>query len=142
MMWRTLILAAAVAAVAADDEANKKDLDRMQGSWKVTSLLDSGKEMPAAEVEKMRMEIAGNKMSIYVGTEKVSNVTFTIDAAKKPGHIDLRSDREKGTVHGIYQIDGDTLKMCTGQPEQERPTEFASKAATKTDLLVLKREKK
>ena len=41
----------------------------------------------------------------------------------------------------IYQLSGDTLRICWAPLEKrERPTEFASKAGTGHSLLVLRRE--
>ena len=39
---------------------------------------------------------------------------------------------DKGkTFKGIYELDGDSSKFCrAGTPEQERPTEFKTKAGT------------
>ena len=39
---------------------------------------------------------------------------------------------------GIYELDGNTLKICVG--ESKRPTEFASKPGSKTGIFVLRKE--
>jgi uncharacterized protein (TIGR03067 family) len=46
---------------------------------------------------------------------------------------------------GIYEIDGDTLKLCTiaiTSPKKKRPEQFASPPGSDYRLAVLKREKK
>jgi uncharacterized protein (TIGR03067 family) len=65
--------------------------------------------------------------------------TFTIDQTKQPKTIDIRiSDKEKAL--GIYELDGDTLKLCMIEDRDgnARPTEFAGK--DKAILLVFKRQ--
>jgi uncharacterized protein (TIGR03067 family) len=141
MLCRSLILVAALAAVAADD-ANKKDLARMQGTWKVKSLTEGSKEAPAEEVAKMKFVIDGNKMTVYAGETKAVELTVKLDASKNPAAIDLRNDEQKETMLAIYQLGGDTLKICGDRPGKERPTEFEVKAGTEMGLIVLQREKK
>lgn len=46
------------------------------------------------------------------------------------------------THHGIYMLDGDTLKFCFAAPGQERPTEFTAPEGSQRTLSVWKRDKK
>jgi hypothetical protein len=49
----------------------------------------------------------------------------------------------KGTVIlGIYEISGDTLKVCFDPEGKKRPTEFKTAAGSQTTLAVYKRVKK
>jgi uncharacterized protein (TIGR03067 family) len=65
--------------------------------------------------------------------------TIKLDAAKTPKQIDLElNDR---TLKGIYQIDGDMLKISYRLEGDERPTEFESKPDSGIVLVVHKRAK-
>jgi uncharacterized protein (TIGR03067 family) len=86
------------------------------------------------------------QFNITKGDDKNSKeVTYTIDPTQKPPHMDIvpLDGSEKGKkLLGIYTLDKDDLKICIAGPEQERPTEVASKEGVKTGLLTLKRQKK
>ena len=74
--------------------------------------------------------------------------TFTIDPSKLPRAIDfavespLRADKKTSTVLGIYELDGDTLKLMLTKPGQERPAEFKTLPKTDREVFVFKRAKK
>jgi uncharacterized protein (TIGR03067 family) len=144
MKWRALVLAAAVVAVAADakDDANKKDLDALQGSWKVQKLIRGGEEAPAKDVEKVVFTFEGNKATIDEGRPKKETATFKLDATKKPKAIDFVPETKKESAEGVYELEGDKLKLCFTRPGAARPKEVASEKGSETILVFLKRDKK
>ena len=68
--------------------------------------------------------------------------TFVVDPSQKPKSMDftLEKDKTKRTTGAIYELQGDTLKICYFEGGKGRPKEFVSDE--KTVLGVLKREKK
>src|SRR5205823_4754039 len=80
----------------------------------------------------------GEKWTLDYGSGEIEG-TLKIDAAKKPKTIDLSMNGEDRL--GIYEIDGDTLKICYNDPGEERPKEFKSKEDTKISLSAYKRVK-
>jgi uncharacterized protein (TIGR03067 family) len=144
MRWSTLVLVAGllVAAAPRQDDASKKDLEKLQGTWKAETAQRGGKDAPAVVVENLRLVIAKDKLTIKDGTE-VEAATFKLDAGKKPiAAIDIVIKGDKETLLGIYEIKDDTLKLCWNPSGKDRPTEFVSKADTEIVLFVLKRVKK
>ena len=82
-----------------------------------------------------------------LATKKVVNEgMLKLDPTAKPKAVDIMytSGPVKGeTDKAIYEIDGDTLKVCYSlEPDAERPTEFASKPDGKVFVLSYKRVKK
>jgi uncharacterized protein (TIGR03067 family) len=136
-------LTAALALAAADADI-KKDEDRLQGHWKVTSVENSGKKSEAKMIANWKLVVAGDKMTALDGNDVMDEYTFRLDAAAKPPAIDLtiQTGTEKDKkVQGVYRIEGDTLTVCVGEPGKERPKEFRSAEGSGHMLLVLRRAK-
>ena len=95
------------------------------------------------ELGKMRLEFKGNKVIPSRGEGKTEDpAEFTLDSKAKPKAIDIKPPKgSEKLVLGIYELDGDTLKICFNE-DAKRPKEFASAEGSRTVLLILKREKK
>jgi uncharacterized protein (TIGR03067 family) len=105
-----------------------------------------GRKPPADKLKSLKVVIKGNtlRMSDDQGGE---SGTFKLNRAKKPHEIDLvfkegpKGDVER-TALGIYELDGDNLKLAWRKDGGPRPTEFATVKGERTsELLVLKKEK-
>lgn len=136
-------------AVGEKKEQPKEDSVRIQGKWVVMSAEAAG--MPLKDnigdtitFEKNKWTIKQDKRGDRL-EEGSESGTFQLDPKKTPKQIDVTSDRAEvnGAVKGIYELDGDTLKICIGDaPEEERPTKIATDPKRKKlALLVLKRAK-
>jgi uncharacterized protein (TIGR03067 family) len=141
------LFAATALAANEQDDANKKEMDRMRGEWHLVSMIRNGEELPTSELGKMVRQVAGNEVTVIVeGAEGVATIksTLQIDATKNPKTID--ATRTNGPTKGraalgIYELDGDELKTCVAPPDKDRPTEFASKPGSEHTLAVWKRVK-
>jgi uncharacterized protein (TIGR03067 family) len=141
-----LLAATALCLIAAQkpDDAVKKELAKLQGTWKFISLEAGGNKLPEDNYKDAVLLIEGDKHTTKHGPVTYSG-TLKIDPSKKPKTIDVHftDGPEKGkTSFGIYELDGETLKICIGLVDKPRPSEFASKAGSGHVLEVLKREKK
>ena len=127
----------------------RTDQDKLQGAWQVTEGVSDGRPVPREQLERMKVAFAGEKMSIFPpdgdGRRTVEN-TFRLDPGKKPAAIDAtraEGGSEGKTASGIYELDGDTLRLCLpARPEKDRPTEFAAPEKSGLVLPTLKRVKK
>jgi uncharacterized protein (TIGR03067 family) len=127
----------------AADAENKKEAAKLEGTWTVDSAETNGKGLDVWKGEKFTF--SDDKATIPFS----KGGTFKVDASKDPKWIDIAT-LDQGTILGIYQIDGDKIKLCTNATKKaskdgkaveeasERPTQFDSK---QTILYVLKREK-
>ena len=79
----------------------------------------------------------------FTVNDKKGNVNkLTLGAAKKPPHVNLLRQGLKEESLGIYELKGDRLKLCYGEPGKGRPEEFESKEGGRVFLIVLQRVKK
>jgi uncharacterized protein (TIGR03067 family) len=119
------------------EDVNKKALEALQGEWNVKSAVREGEERPAAELEKVKLKVAGDTFTIAEdGKDRPAKVK--IDATRKPSEIDLTHDSD--TMKGIYKLEGDTFTICLSRPGVDRPKEFKSDAGSKTFLVVFKKK--
>lgn len=143
MKLQSLVLVLTIGLLLAADTAAKKDLEQLQGIWQVTALEVDGNQAPDEALKEFKITVKGDRMSHKTG-ETTEESSFKLDPSKKPKQIDFTvvAGTDKGkNMKAIYELDGDSLKLCVGSPGAERPTEFASKAGTKIGLIVLKRTK-
>lgn len=144
LLTALLVGLAVVGSVAAEDAA-KKDFEKLQGVWVVTGAEQDGKALNRLQGGKLTVKDQNFHVKTAGGTEMKGNLS--LDPAKKPKHIDwLHQEgllREK-TWQGIYELDGDDLKICYAEADsgKDRPDEFKTEADSKRLLVILKREKK
>jgi uncharacterized protein (TIGR03067 family) len=148
MTATALVLVAGLLTAAADDkqEATKKDRELMQGHWTVVSLVRNGMDVPQAQGIKVSIDADGNAAHLPSEKEPMPDLKgkITIDPSKNPKTIDLvvvEGSRKGQTMAGIYEIDGDTLRICRPGPGKDRPTEFSSKEGSGCDIITYKRDK-
>jgi uncharacterized protein (TIGR03067 family) len=127
-----LFVAASIAAAAdPKEEAVKKDLKALDGTWHLTDIVKDGKEVPippgSAVVE---LVISDGKYREKVGKDEVEVGTFTVDPSKSPKTMDVMilEGTDKGKKQfGLYELKGDELKVAFAPPGKDRPTALAGK---------------
>jgi uncharacterized protein (TIGR03067 family) len=132
-------------ARADDKEDVEKELKKFQGAWTFESVEMGGKEEPATDFKGMTVTFENNKITVKKGDEVIQVGTQKLDPSKSPRTIDVTvaEGRNKGTVMlGIYEVSGDTLKVCFDPEGKKRPTEFKSASGSQTFVSVHKRVKK
>jgi uncharacterized protein (TIGR03067 family) len=133
-----------LAAGDADDEV-KKELARFEGTWKWVLIETEKMKIPEDDLKGPRMKLVGDKFIVTESADATFSGTFKVDPSKKPKTIDVTfgDGPDKGkTLLGIYELEGDTYKVCTDPEGKSRPTEFKIKPGSGHVLQVLKREKK
>jgi uncharacterized protein (TIGR03067 family) len=147
MQWQ--LLTAVLVLAAGDDK--KSDVDKLQGTWVAVSIESDGKMVPEEKVKNVKMVIKDDTMSITTGGpgRQAPPAMYKLDEKKKLKTIDITAGGRDGSgkktddvLPGIYEFDGDTLKICLGLPGKDRPTELSAKEGAKQTLYTYKREKK
>ncbi len=142
-MMRTFLFVLCLLAAAKDDP-NKKDQDALQGDWACERYVVNGMALDDDNAQSIFRTHKDDGYTLYLFRKKIGGGTFKLDATKTPKQIDLTPEGKgkTGVVHGIYKLEKDTLTVCFGAPDKDRPTTFASKMDSGDTLTVWKKEKK
>jgi uncharacterized protein (TIGR03067 family) len=131
-----LLLGLALAVGAPGQKEKEKPAPKLEGAWTVEKIEGKGDKKEG----EVTFTFADGKISIKEGgRDRAEDAAYTADAAKKPAEIDIKPGKGQDVL-GIYQIDGDTLKLCFSAGGA-RPTEFKADEGSRTILVVLKRSK-
>src|SRR5262249_22014976 len=104
-----------------DDGAARKDLAALQGSWEIVGKEFLGKKATKEEIAKLKgeMVIKGDKVAQWaeeIGEKLLlSKATLKLNPTARPKALDLTYTDGvlKGkTVLAIYEVQGDTLRVC------------------------------
>jgi RNA polymerase sigma factor (sigma-70 family) len=137
------------------EEEDLHPVSKLQGTWVAVSAEANGGPL----ADKVLMErkptlvISRDRFTATALLDNNGKVNWTgkilLDSTKQPLRFDVLDGRLEFTktkgvmkaagVKGIYELRGDTLKVCYGS---ERPTEFKTKPDSSLKLYVLKRQKK
>jgi uncharacterized protein (TIGR03067 family) len=123
--------------------ADAKDGDTFQGTWLPTEAELAGKPFPDEVRKTMTLVMKDDKYIVTVG-KAVDQGTVKLNPKAKPKELDITGTDgpNKGkTILAIYELDGDTLRVCYDLSGKGRPTEFKTKADTQLFLVTYKREK-
>lgn len=129
-----------VLARGGDADQDKKD---MQGTWLPESARLAGLEYPEKVLKAMKLVLKDDGYTVTVGDQSDEG-TVKLDPDKKPRAMDIKGTKgpnEGKTILAIYELKGDTLKVCYDLSGESRPSEFETKPKTKLFLVTYKREK-
>jgi uncharacterized protein (TIGR03067 family) len=145
-------LFAVVRSQAADGDANAeavaKDLQVLKGAWRMNSKEVDGRKFSDKEIKDVigTIDESGGVL-VRRGDKVLGEGTVKLDPTKKPKTIDVaftEGEHKGKTALGIYEIEGDTFRVCLARPGSGdgRPAEFFAKAGSGRILVVYQREKK
>jgi uncharacterized protein (TIGR03067 family) len=119
-------------------------VDNVEGVWKPTQIELAGTPLPEAAFANWRLELRKGKYTL-TGAESPDSGTYAYDESKKPKTMDVTGvdGPNKGkTFPCIYELDGDTLRICYDLSLKERPKEFKTAKQTRLYLVTYTREKR
>jgi uncharacterized protein (TIGR03067 family) len=126
-----VLLEITVGSVVADDPS------KIEGRWQVVSVELAGTPVPGLEAAELVLS-GGQKVFTLPGG-RIEKGTYQLDAAKQPCEIDATTDGKGETEKGIYDVNGETLKLCFAAGVGERPRTFATRKSTDQLLIVFRR---
>ncbi len=136
------------------DQAAKDELAKLQGKWKVVSLIKSGEAVN--DIAKLELVFLFKDQSLTVTADAAPNFTpqqrvLRLVANATPKLLDFAdSDKafaeRQGVFEGIYLLDGDALQRCfrlegDKPANANRPAAVESKEGSGVVLIKLERVK-
>jgi uncharacterized protein (TIGR03067 family) len=128
-------------AQAADDRAS------MNGVWKPAQAELGTRPMPAPVLKNITLKMDGANYQVTEMTERGPSVdkgTLQFDITASPKGMVVRGvdGPNKGkTFPAIYELDGDTLRICYDLSGKKRPAEFKTQPGTLLYLVTYHRVK-
>jgi uncharacterized protein (TIGR03067 family) len=113
--------------------STRSDDSNIQGTWRVIFAEDSGRTGPSEALRDIRFVITKDKMTMESGGRKQES-TYTLDPSTSPKSIDLTTNGR--TQPGIYDLQGDTLRICFSENTDKRPTAFDSQPDSVNDVVL------
>ena len=138
----TLTMVLSVMQTAKSDDP--KDSDAIQGTWLASTAELGGKPFPEEVRKTIKLTVKDGKYTVMVGKTPDQGTT-KLDPTTKPKALDITGTEgpNKGkTYQAIYELDGDTLKVCYDLSGKGRPAEFKTAEGTQLFLVTYTREKK
>ena len=114
----------------------------IEGEWKMVSCITDGAPMEESAVQWVKRSTVGDQIAIQAGPQTLMKMTFTCDSSKSPKTIDYvhTAGTNKGkTQLGIYELQGDVLRICMGVAGGARAKKFESVRGNGLTLSVWKR---
>jgi uncharacterized protein (TIGR03067 family) len=138
-----ITICAAFCLTPTPEDAAKKDLASMEGEWNLVAMEVDGKPVPAEKLVSAKLTIRGDKYTL-VSRNKQHEVELKLDPSKSPKEIDmtfLDGPNKDRVGKGIYEINGDKLKICRSlDPQDERPKDFKTEGKVNYFVMVWERQ--
>jgi len=125
---------------AAGQKTDDKDEERIVGTWVMASAEKQGKNEPVDYTFRLTFTAEGKFTIKQKGPDAEISGKYKLNTGTKLKEIDLIVQGK--SFLGIYAFAEGDLKLCLGEIEKSRPTDFVAPKGTKTILTVLKRGKK
>ncbi len=137
----SLLLAVGLVMAQAPKDRGKD----LTGTWLAATYALDGKSATAADLKKVHLIIdADGKFKAQNAGETFLAGTVKLGADKNPRAMDItytEGDLKGQTALAIYELVGDTLRICRAAPGKPRPKEFASTPGSGLTLMSYQRMK-
>ena len=134
-----LALALAIPALAAPPSDSKS----IQGTWVPIKAELGGQPMGNDVLTNIVLKVHHGTYQVTV-SGVIDKGTYSLDPEAKPKKMDIKGKEGPNanqTIRCIYELHGDTLKVCYGLGDSPRPTEFKTWAGTQYFLVTYARTK-
>lgn len=136
-----LLLAAWWMPVQAGNAA-AEDGKKIEGTWRPLVAELAGDRLSDETLQKMKLVMADGNYTFEEAS--LDKGTYTLDTSQKPKAMDIRGTEgpNRGKLFlAIYELKGDTLRICYDLEGVKRPVEFKTEKNVQQFLVTYKRQK-
>ncbi len=115
----------------------------LQGSWTPAKAELAGQPMAEAVLKTISLKLDHGKYEVLVAG-RPDKGTYTLHSNSQPKGMTITGTEGPNngkTFPAIYELKGDTLRVCYDLSGAKRPTEFKSIAGTQLYLVTYRRKK-
>jgi uncharacterized protein (TIGR03067 family) len=131
---------AEVKGAKVDKKKLADELAKFQGTWEVVRLTDDHRgDAPADVLKGMNWVIDGAKITANDPRDKQHKGSLALDPTQEPKQIDLTlgGPKDEQTLAGVYEFEGDILRIAVAEPGFARPKSVA--VGEKVGVIELKK---
>jgi uncharacterized protein (TIGR03067 family) len=113
-----------------------------EGEWQMVSAVMNGAPMEDSDVQWVKRTTAGAETIVKAGPQTIMRMTFTHDPSTSPKtirYVNTAGANKGKTQLGIYEFEGDLLRICMSAPGAPPPAGFQSKFGDGATLTVWKK---
>lgn len=121
----------------------KPDVERIEGTWQVTSMEVDGTR--AADEDARKFTVVNVKEGAWEAKSEgmvIGRGKSTFSQEKTPREVDIVFTDQNGQesrFHGIYELSDNSRRLCFAPEDFPRPTDFTSFPGTQRILLSFER---
>jgi uncharacterized protein (TIGR03067 family) len=139
------LLCAGVVAIApiAAWAAAAPDSKAVEGVWKPMKAELGGQPMPEDLLKTITLKLQDGRYVVFVGGQ-LDKGTWTIDSSTQPKGMTITGTdgpNQGKTFPAIFELEGNTLRICYDLSGKRRPAEFKTLAGTRLYLVTYHRAK-
>jgi uncharacterized protein (TIGR03067 family) len=131
-------LALVISFSSAAWSADAKDEEAIQGTWLASTAEMAGQKFPDEVRKSIKLVVKDGKYTVMVGGQP-DNGTTKLNSSAKPKAMDITGTDgpNKGkTILAIYELKGDTLRVCYDVSGKARPEKFETAPDTQLFLVT------
>eukprot|EP00913_Durusdinium_trenchii_P035349 g33079.t1 len=109
-------------------QAQPTDYDRLTGTWAPVEATFSGKKLTEEQLRQTRFKFDGDNVELSFPNSPTLKTRYALQQLARPKWIEFINPDPKKTgepnIAGIYEFDGEKLKIAFGDADHARPRDF------------------